>query len=80
MTEKERRKIKRGALVDRALHKVVSRKLLVWSFATTAMFMGAVDADNWINVCMVYIGSETALNAVLALKGVKNEEQDTENS
>jgi len=36
----EKSKTRRSAAVDRALHKVVSRKLLVWGTATVAMFMG----------------------------------------
>ena len=74
MTEeqrKEKRKQIRAAVVDRALHKVVSRKLLVWGTATAAMFMGMVDATNWVDVCMVYIGSEAAANMVMALRGKK---------
>ena len=74
MTEeqkKERRRQVRNAVVDRALHKVVSRKLLVWGTATVAMFIGMVDATNWVDVCMVYIGSEAAANMVMALRGKK---------
>ena len=64
-------KAKSEAVIDRSLHKVVSRKLLVWGTATAAMFMGMVDATNWVDVCMVYIGSEAAANMVMALRGKK---------
>ena len=64
-------RIKSEAVIDRSLHKVVSRKLLVWGTATAAMFMGMVDATNWVDVCMVYIGSEAATNMVMALRGKK---------
>jgi len=67
----EKQKSRKSAVVDRALHKVVSRKLLVWGTATVAMFMGMVDATNWVDVCMVYIGSEAAANMVMALRGKK---------
>lgn len=67
----EARKSTRAAVVDKALHKVVSRKLLVWGTATVAMFIGMVDATNWVDVCMVYIGSEAAANMVMALRGKK---------
>jgi len=62
-------KVKSEAVIDRSLHKVVSRKLLVWGTATIAMFLGMVDATNWVDVCMVYIGSEAAANMVMALRG-----------
>ena len=64
-------KVKSEAVIDRSLHKVVSRKLLVWGTATGAMFLGMVDATNWVDVCMVYIGSEAASNMVAALRGRK---------
>jgi hypothetical protein len=64
-------KVKSEAVIDRSLHKVVSRKLLVWGTATGAMFLGMVDATNWVDICMVYIGSEAATNMVAALRGRK---------
>ena len=64
-------KVKSEAVIDRSLHNVVSRKLLVWGTATGAMFLGMVDATNWVDVCMVYIGSEAASNMVAALRGRK---------
>jgi len=64
-------KEKSEAAIDRSLHKVISRKLLVWGTATGAMFFGMVDATNWVDVCMVYIGSEAATNMVAALRGRK---------
>lgn len=57
------------AFVDKALHKIVSRKLLVWTTATVAMFFGMVSSENWVDVCLVYIGTEAAVNAVVALRG-----------
>jgi hypothetical protein len=64
-------KVKSEAVIDVFLHKVVSRKLLVWGTATGAMFIGMVDATNWVDICMVYIGSEAATNMVAALRGKK---------
>lgn len=64
-------KEKSEAVIDRSLHKLVSRKLLVWGTATGAMFTGMVDATNWVDICMVYIGSEAATNIVAALRGKK---------
>jgi hypothetical protein len=64
-------KVKSEAVIDRSLHKVVLRKLLVWGIATGAMFLGMVDATNWVDICMVYIGSEAATNMVAALRGRK---------
>ena len=70
------RKIKEKgeAAIDRSLHKVISRKLLVWGTATVAMFIGMVDATNWVDICMVYIGSEAAANIVSSLRRSTKEE------
>ena len=64
-------KEKSEAVIDKSLHKLVSRKLLVWGTATGAMFTGMVDATNWVDICMVYIGSKAATNMVVALRGKK---------
>lgn len=65
----EQSKARKAAALDKALHKVVSRKLLVWGTATGAMFIGMVDATNWVDICMVYIGSEAATNMIATLRG-----------
>ena len=41
--------------IDRLRAKLVSRKLLVWLTGTTALFMGKVDADNWVAISLAYI-------------------------
>lgn len=73
MTEEQKIKIK-DAVIDKTLHKIVSRKLLVWSAATIGIFFGAVDSTDWVDVCMVYIGSQTVVDTVAALRGAKNEQ------
>ena len=64
-------KVKSEAVIDRSLHKVVLRKLLVWGIVIGVMFLGMVDAINWVDICMVYIGSEAVTNMVAALRGRK---------
>jgi hypothetical protein len=51
----------RGA-IDRVLGKVVSRKLLVWATATYALFSGLVPSEDWIQICLLYIGSQAAVD------------------
>lgn len=72
MTEEQKKKIK-TAVVDATLHKIVSRKLLVWGTATVALFVGPVDASSWIDVCMIYIGGQTVVDTVVALRSTKND-------
>lgn len=72
MTEEQKQKLK-GAVIDRTLHKLVSRKLLVWTAATVGIFFGAVESTDWVDVCMVYIGSQTVVDTVTALRGAKSD-------
>jgi len=53
----------KGAL-DKMMGKVVSRKLLVWGTATVALFMGTVPSADWIEICLLYIGSQAAVDMV----------------
>ena len=55
-------------VIDIGLAKVVSRKLLVWGTATAALFLGVVPANEWLQVCLLYIGSQAAVDIVTAYK------------
>ena len=61
------RKDPKGVL-DKGLAKIVSRKLLVWATATAALVMGVVPADDWLQVCLLYIGSQAAVDVVTAYR------------
>ena len=41
--------------IDRLRAKLVSRKLLVWLTGTVGLFIGKVDADNWVAISLAYI-------------------------
>ena len=66
-TTKIERKDPKG-VIDSGLAKVVSRKLLVWGTATVALFTGVVPASEWLQVCLLYIGSQAAVDIVTAYK------------
>lgn len=51
-------------IVDKNIAKIVSRKLLVWGTATVALFIGVVPSDAWVQICLLYIGSQAAVDAV----------------
>ena len=67
MATKIERKDPKG-VIDIGLAKVVSRKLLVWGTATAALFFGVVPAQEWLQVCLLYIGSQAAVDIVTAYK------------
>ncbi|HUW48366.1 MAG TPA: hypothetical protein VMW36_06455 [Patescibacteria group bacterium] len=53
-----------NGLIDKLLGRAVSRKLLVWATATTALFFGIVQPENWVEISMIYIGSQAAVDMV----------------
>ena len=48
-------KLDKFGAIDRFRAKLVSRKLLVWLTGTVGLFMGKVDADNWVAISLAYI-------------------------
>lgn len=55
---------KRTAFLDKYVGKMVSRKFLVWLTATIALFFGIVPPQEWLQVCLIYIGSEAIIDMV----------------
>jgi hypothetical protein len=60
----------RGFL-DRALGKFASRKLLVWSVATVALFYTKVPADQWVTLSAAYVGSQAFVDVFKVIKSIK---------
>jgi hypothetical protein len=56
-------------MLDKGIAKLVSRKLLVWGTATVALFTGAVPAEQWVEICLLYIGSQALVDIVASYKG-----------
>lgn len=50
--------------LDKFLDKIVSRKLLVWITATVLMYGSKITSDDWVLICMIYLGSQGALDIV----------------
>ena len=69
--DKEKMYIERDSkgLLDRALNKLVSRKLTVWTTFLVLLTLGMVDATSFLYVSLVYISSEAAANIVKITKG-----------
>jgi|TARA_Y100000310_G_C20641278_1_gene794068 hypothetical protein len=49
-------------VLDRYLHKFVSRKLLVWAAASGLLFAGGLSSADWTTLSLVYIGSQAAVD------------------
>jgi hypothetical protein len=61
-------KADKKGIIDRLLERVTSRKLLVWATATTGLFLNVVPADQWVALCLAYIGSQAVIDAVVAYR------------
>lgn len=58
--------------LDKTLDKLISRKLLVWLTATVLMYGSKITSDDWVLICMIYLGSQGALDIVEKFLKVKN--------
>ena len=62
---KERKEQLKNTIIDRGVNKLISRKLLVWIFATAGVPLGFITGEEWIQISMVYIGSQAAMDFIL---------------
>jgi hypothetical protein len=49
-------------LADKALHKVISKKLLVWILTTVFFTMNVVDSGQWFQITMLWMGGVAAID------------------
>jgi hypothetical protein len=56
------------SLLDKALEKVTSRKLMVWLTATGLLLWSTLESSDWVAISLVYIGSQAAVDLAAAWK------------
>lgn len=61
------RRDKRG-LVDRALERFTSRKLMVFGVSTWLLLSSKLDSEHWMWCALVYISAQSAIDFVVSLK------------
>jgi len=49
-------------VLDKLVGKMVSRKLLVWLVATAGVPFGFITGEDWVQISMVYIGTQAVAN------------------
>ena len=54
---------------DKALEKVISRKLLVWATASALAAYGFLSSGDWVMISALYIGGQSVIDAVVKMKG-----------
>lgn len=52
-------------ILDKLFGKMVSRKLLVWLVATAGVPLHFITGEEWVQISMIYIGSQAAMDFVL---------------
>jgi hypothetical protein len=58
-------------IIDRALNKLISRKLMAWGTATGLLLFADLASGDWVIITCVYIGGQTVVDTVARLKGYK---------
>jgi hypothetical protein len=58
-------------IADKALEKIVSRKLMAWATATGLLMFADLASSDWVIITCVYIGGQTVVDTVARLKGLK---------
>ena len=57
-------------VVDEALAKAVSRKLLVFACATGLLIWSSLDPDTWAMIAAMYIGGQSVIDVAKVWKGM----------
>jgi hypothetical protein len=58
----------KNGLLDKALQKLISRKLFTFLTATGLMVWSDLSSETWGMIAMVYIGSQAAVDVMKAYK------------
>ena len=57
------------ARIDAILNSWVSKKLMVFTVACFGLFTGVLTSSEFVNISIVYIGTQGALDIVMKLRG-----------
>jgi len=61
------------ARLDKLLNSWVSKKLTVFLIATLMAITGAISGHEWVNISLMYIGTQGAIDAVVRLRGIQQD-------
>jgi hypothetical protein len=56
------------AFLDKHIHRLMSRKLLVWMSTTGLLIAGKLDGEQWVAISLAYIGSQGLADIASAWK------------
>jgi len=52
----------KDGIADNIISKISSRKLLVWTVASVALFMSQIQSEDWVAISLAYIGSQALVD------------------
>ena len=55
-------------LIDKALNKFISRKLMVWIACAALTYLGSVDSADFVIISAIYIGSQSVIDGIVKVK------------
>jgi hypothetical protein len=58
--------------LDTLINKWISRKLFVFLTATVLLWLADLESSDWTMIAVVYLGSQTVLDSVVAYNKSKN--------
>jgi len=58
--------------LDTLINKWISRKLFVFLIATILLWLADLESSDWTLIAVVYLGSQTILDSVVAYNKSKN--------
>jgi hypothetical protein len=58
--------------LDTLINKWISRKLFVFLTATLLLWLADLESSDWTLIAVVYLGSQTVLDSVVAYNKSKN--------
>jgi hypothetical protein len=58
--------------LDTLINKWISRKLFVFIVATVLLWLADLESSDWTMIAVVYLGSQTVLDSVVAYNKSKN--------
>ena len=61
-------KVAKIPFIDMILGKAISKKLTVFFIGTIFLYLSKLDSEQWINLAMVYIGSQAVIDTMIQLK------------
>ena len=62
--------------LDKILHKIISRKLMVFLIACGGLFTGTLTSSDWVVIATIYISVQGVTDLIIKLK---SNEQTTSN-